>query len=75
MRKSILSVAGASLIAGLMLVPTMASANYYGYHRGYDRGPGFSLYVGPSYRHHHYWNDRYAYNYGRYHRHHDWDRD
>jgi hypothetical protein len=37
MRKTFLSVAGASLIAGLTLTPTIASADYR-YHRDYDRG-------------------------------------
>jgi|SwirhisoilCB3_FD_contig_31_5850517_length_300_multi_3_in_0_out_0_1 hypothetical protein len=75
MRKTFLSVAGASLIAGLTLTPTIASADYR-YHRDYDRGPNFSINIGPRYRHH--WDDRYAYDYGRYYRHHhdhDWDRD
>jgi hypothetical protein len=75
MRKTFLSVAGASLIAGLTLTPTIASADYR-YHRDYDRGPNFSINIGPRYRHH--WDDRYAYDYGRYYSHHhdhDWDRD
>jgi hypothetical protein len=76
MRKMILSAAGASLIAAATLMPTIASADSYRYHRDYDRGPGFSINIGPGYRHHR-WDDRYAYDYGRYHRHHDhdWDRD
>jgi hypothetical protein len=57
MRKTFLSVAGASLIAGLTLTPTIASADYR-YHRDYDRGPNFSINIGPRYRHH--WDDRYA---------------
>jgi hypothetical protein len=76
MQKTLLSVVGASLIAAAALMPTIASADYYRYHRDWDRGPGFSINIGPRYRHH--WDDRYAYDYGRYYRHHhdhDWDRD
>jgi hypothetical protein len=77
MRKAILSAVGASFIAALALMPTLASADYR-YHRDWDRGPNFSITIGPKYRHH--WDDRYAYDYdyGRHYRHHhdhDWDRD
>lgn len=77
MRKTVLAVAGASLIAALTLTPTIASADYR-YHRDWDRGPGVSFYIGPRYRHHHDWYGPYAYDNGPYwrrHHDHDWDRD
>jgi hypothetical protein len=75
MRNAILSAAGASLIAAFTLTPTIASADHR-YHRDWDDGPRFGVYVGP--RYHRDWDDRYAYDYQpywRHHRHHDDDDD
>jgi hypothetical protein len=55
MQKAILSAAGASLIAALTLTPTIASADHR-YHRDWDDGPGFGVYIGP--RYHRDWDDR-----------------
>lgn len=73
MQKTLLTAAAASVVAMLALAPTFASADHRHY-RDWDRGPGFSIYVGPrySYRHRDF-DDRYAYYYGRHH--HDWDHD
>lgn len=75
MRKAIFSAVGASFIVALTFMPTLASADHR-YHRDWDDGPRFGVYVGP--RYHRDWDDRYAYDYQpywRHHRHHDDDDD
>jgi hypothetical protein len=75
MRKAIFSAVGASFIVALTFMPTLASAEHR-YHRDWDDGPRFGVYVGP--RYHRDWDDRYAYDYQpywRHHRHHDDDDD